>query len=37
MEALSIYKGARIIRTHNVINGVMLRELFNHTNNITVE
>ncbi len=37
MEALSIYKGARIIRTHNVINGVMLRELINHTNNITVE
>ncbi len=37
MEALSIYKGARIIRTHNIINGVMLRDLFNKTNNITVE
>lgn len=37
MEALSINKGARLIRTHNIINGVMLRELFNKTNNITVE
>ncbi len=37
MEALSIYKGARIIRTHNIKNGVMLRELFNKTNNLTVE
>ena len=37
MEALSVYKGARIIRTHNIKNGVMLRELFNKTNNITVE
>ena len=37
MEALSINKGARIIRTHNVVNGVMLRDLFNKTNNITVE
>ena len=37
MEALSVNKGARIIRTHNITNGVMLRELFNKTNNITVE
>jgi dihydropteroate synthase len=37
MEALSVNKGARIIRTHNIINGVMLRELFNKTNNITAE
>jgi dihydropteroate synthase len=37
METLSINKGARIIRTHNIINGVMLRELFNKTNNITAE
>jgi len=37
IEAVSINKGARIIRTHNVTNGVMLKELFNKTNNITVE
>jgi dihydropteroate synthase len=37
MEALSVNKGARIIRTHNIINAVMLRELFNKTNNITAE
>ncbi|MGB5847657.1 MAG: dihydropteroate synthase, partial [Ignavibacteriaceae bacterium] len=37
MEALSVNKGARIIRTHNIKNGVMLRELFNKTNNITAE
>ena len=37
MEALSVSKGARIIRTHNIKNGVMLRELFNKTNNITAE
>lgn len=37
MEALSLYKGARIIRTHNIKNGVMLKKLFNKTNNITIE
>ncbi|UCH64995.1 MAG: dihydropteroate synthase [Ignavibacterium sp.] len=37
MESYSLSKGARIIRTHNVKNGVMLRELFNRSNNVTVE
>ncbi len=37
MEALSVYKGARIVRTHNIKNGVMLKKLFNKTNNITIE
>ena len=37
LEALCLNKGARIIRTHNILNGVMLRNLFNKTNNITVE
>lgn len=33
MESMSLSKGARVIRTHNVKNGVMVRDLFNHTNN----
>ena len=33
MESLSVSKGARIIRTHNVKLGGMLRELFNTTYN----
>jgi len=33
MESLSLSKGARIIRTHNVRYGAALRELFNITNN----
>jgi dihydropteroate synthase len=37
MESYSLSKGARIIRTHNVKNGVMLRELFNRSNNVSVE
>jgi dihydropteroate synthase len=37
MESYSLSKGARIIRTHNVKNGVMLRELFNRSNNVAVE
>ena len=37
MESYSLCKGARLIRTHNVINGVMLRDLFNNTNNVSVQ
>ena len=37
MESYSLSKGARLIRTHNVINGVMLRDLFNNTNNVSVQ
>jgi dihydropteroate synthase len=33
MESFSVFKGARLIRTHNVQNGVMVRDLFNRTNN----
>jgi dihydropteroate synthase len=36
VEALSLNKGARIIRTHNVKNGRMLINLFNKTNNVPV-
>ena len=37
MESYALSKGARIIRTHNVKNGVMLRNLFNATNNAHVQ
>ncbi|MEJ2195285.1 MAG: dihydropteroate synthase [Ignavibacteriaceae bacterium] len=37
MESYSLSKGVRIIRTHNVKNAVMLRNLFNRTNNIPVQ
>jgi dihydropteroate synthase len=37
MESYSLSKGVRIIRTHNVKNAVMLRNLFNHTNNIPLQ
>ena len=37
MESYSLSKGARIIRTHNVKNAVMLRDLFNYTNNVPVQ
>ena len=36
MESLSLSKGARIIRTHNVQYGLALKELFNITNNSAV-
>jgi len=37
IESYSLSKGVRIIRTHNVRNGVMLRDLFNYTNNVPVQ
>ena len=37
MESYSLSKGVRIIRTHNVKNAVMLRNLFNRTNNIPLQ
>jgi dihydropteroate synthase len=37
MESYSLSRGARIIRTHNVKNGIMLRNLFNRTNNVTIQ
>ena len=37
MESYALSKGARIIRTHNVKNGVMLRELYNTANNVPVQ
>lgn len=33
LESLALEKGARIIRTHNIKNGVMVRDLFNKTIN----
>ncbi len=33
LESLALEKGARIIRTHNIKNGIMVRDLFNKTVN----
>jgi len=37
IESYSLSKGVRLIRTHNVRNGVMLRDLFNYTNNVPIQ
>ena len=37
LESLALEKGARIIRTHNYKNGVMLKELFNKTKNVSLQ
>lgn len=35
-EAFAVHRGARIIRTHNVRNGVMLKNLLNKSRSVTV-
>jgi dihydropteroate synthase len=34
LESIALEKGVRILRTHNVKNGVMVRDLFNKTKNV---
>jgi len=37
LESLALVKGARIIRTHNVRNAVMVRDLFNRTKTLPAD